>query len=435
QVYSAAGTTFPNTFNGGFNICIEDPALPLNEDCETAIILTQQANGACTNVNSNLGNAQPAASAVPGTCGNVNSPDIWYKFAATSPYPQVNVTGGAGLAAAGLRVQLFTGTCGSLTSLVCNRAYTTSVSSFPPSAPVLIGDTVYVRISSDGSLPTSGAWNTSICVTTPVNPLIHFGKTYVNVTKGAGGGTIEPGDTLEMRAVLNVRNNVMFNAVYQDMVPTNTTYIPGTLRILTNEGKIFRQWTDALDTDPGSISGSAVTINLGNGATGTGGGFIRSSDRPSTGSQMIMVVSFSIRVNSVAYGTQIPMGGGSISFTQPDGTPNVINYQPTPATVYPNYGICTNTIGSNGIVSEFSGSFGNGTLKDRTASNKVPANYGYVTFGTNAPGDYFYGVSNNTSTTNVSTNPLEPYGSTSRVFQHWDIIGDHTGAADQLAGN
>ena len=34
---------------------------------------------------------------------------------------------------------------------------------------------------------------------------IDFGKSYINVTKGLNGGTVETGDTLEIRASLVVR--------------------------------------------------------------------------------------------------------------------------------------------------------------------------------------------------------------------------------------
>jgi hypothetical protein len=105
--------------------------------------------------------------------------------------------------------------------------------------------------------------------------------------------------------------------------------------------------------------------------------------------------------------------------------------------VYKNYGICANTVGGNGILSEFGGTFGSGNTKDRAASGKVPANYTYVPFSTGNPADYKYGVSNNTSpnnTGNYSTNPADPLAA-NRVFSVWDITGDHTGAASPTAGN
>ena len=440
RVYSNTGSGAPPNFNSGtFNICINDPVLPLNEDCVTATMLTQNVNGTCSNTGGNLTNALPSASAIPGDCGNASSPDLWYSFVATTPYPQISVTGaGASLAAAGLRVQLFSGTCGSLTSVICNRAVGNSLTTYPPGAGLIPGQTYFVRVYSNGGAPTNIAWNYNICITTPAAPLIHYGKTYANVTKGANGGTIEPGDVLEMRAILNIRTNVALNAVFTDNIPANTTYVPGTLRILTNEGKIFRQWTDASDADPASITGSSVLINLGSGADATTGGSVQSADRPTTSGQCIMMVSFSVQVNAVPYGTTIQMGGGTVAYNLPDATPVLIAYSPTPATVYQNYGICTNTIGTNGILSEFGGTFGSGTLKDRVASNKVPANYTFTNFTSGNPGDYKYGVSNNTSSSiapaEYSIDPNET-ATARRVFGVWDVIGDHTGALNPLTGN
>ncbi len=96
---------------------------------------------------------------------------------------------------------------------------------------------------------------------------IDYGKSYVNITKGATGGTIEPGDILEVRATFVVGgsgvNDFVDSCAYFDVIPANTTYIPGSLAILTNEGLVYKTFTDALGDDAGGISGSDVQINLG----------------------------------------------------------------------------------------------------------------------------------------------------------------------------
>src|SRR5947209_1111131 len=76
---------------------------------------------------------------------------------------------------------------------------------------------------------------------------VDYGKSYVNITKGAGGGTIEPGDTLEIRATFVVTAGTAQTCSFTDNIPANTTYLPGSLGILTNEGVIYKQFTDALD--------------------------------------------------------------------------------------------------------------------------------------------------------------------------------------------
>jgi hypothetical protein len=70
----------------------------------------------------------------------------------------------------------------------------------------------------------------------------------------------------------------------------------------------------------------------------------------------------------------------------------------------------------------------------------VPAGYTYNYFDVSSPQDYYYGIANNTSTRqNYSTvNTWAKPDNTSpthRVFNVWDIIGDHTGAASPTAGN
>jgi len=441
RVYTTNATPLPNTTFGSFNICITDPAIPINDDCVNATDLTPNNNATCAaTTTGSLLNAGSSAG-IPGDCGIAGSADVWYKFVATRPYQEVRIatsTAGAQFASSGLRLQILSGTCGSFTSIVCNQTTGTSLVAVPTGSGFTVGDTYYVRVYSNQpvSAQTLNTWTFTVCITTPDVPTYHYGTAYANITKGSGGGTIEPGDELEIRAVFNLRSNAVYNASFTDIIPANTTYVPGTLRILTNEGKIFRQYTDAADGDPGTITGSNVKINFGKDASENSGGLMRSSDKPGS----VIMISYRIRVNAVPYGTLLQLGGGNINFNVSDavGTPTVIDYSATPAIVYQNYGICTNTIGSNGILSEFGGTFGSGTTKNRGSSNKVPANYTYANFTTGAPGDYFYGVSNNTSSdslANYSINPNDPIGSLTRVYKIWDIIGDHTGAADPLAGN
>ena len=277
--------------------------------------------------------------------------------------------------------------------------------------------------------------------------VVDYGKSFINISKGNNGGTIEPGDTLEIRATFVVKSGTAYNASFTDAVPANTTYIPNTLRVLTNEGKIYQQWTDAADGDPATISGSAITINLGVGATNATGGTIANTAKPSFyNGACIMVASYRVVISS-ALGTVLDLGNGSFSYqiTSTAAT-TVTTFPSASAVVYKNYGMCSNTIGINAILSESGGTFGSGSVKDRAASAKVPANYTYALFSSTAamPNDYYYGVSNNTSggSTNatgystLNTWPIPDNSSPShRIFNVWDIIGDHTGALNPLLGN
>jgi hypothetical protein len=273
-----------------------------------------------------------------------------------------------------------------------------------------------------------------------------YGKSYVNITKGTTGSTIEPGDTLEIRATFVVRSGTYTQCSFSDVVPANTTYVPGTLRVLTNEGKVFRQWTDAAGDDAGTLSGSNITINLGTGATSAAGGSIKNTDKPSFyHGSCIMVASYRVVVNAVAYGTKIGIGTGNLTYKS--GSVVNITFPQDTIVVYQNYGICSNTVGTNAIITEFGGTFGTGNIKDRGASSSVPSNYTYAAFSSagNMPNDYYYGVTNNTSggttaatgysTVDTWAFPDNSQAPSHRIFSVWDIIGDHTGASNPLLGN
>ena len=432
RVYSNTNAT------GTFNICVTDPPPPVNDNCTGATLLSTGTS--CSNTAGTLLDATGTAG-IPGDCGAVGAPEVWYKFVALSAFPTITLSSvGAQITAAGVRLQLLSGSCGSMVSLACVSANSINTYITPgPLAPLTIGATYYIRVYTNTAGMSGTAWGFNICVTEQA--IVETGKAYVNVTKGISGGTIEPNDVLEIRAVYVVKGGQTTFSTFLDTVPANTTYVPNTLRILTNEGQLYKQWTDAADADPAFITaGSFITINLGAGATNLVGGTVKNTDRPTNfGSTCIMIVSYRVQVNAGAvYGsTTINVGGGKVKYTNPNGYISNIDFPDLNAMVYKNYGICANTIGSNGLLSEFGGTFGLGNPKDRVAgSTKIPVNYTQVSFSTGTPGDYYYGLSNNSSPggANYSINPNDPLAA-NHVFNVWDIIGDHTGAAVPTAGN
>lgn len=281
--------------------------------------------------------------------------------------------------------------------------------------------------------------------------VVDYGKSYINVTKGANGGTIEVGDTLEFRSTFVVRCTsgcpaFVDSCAYYDTVKAGMSYIPNSLAVLTNEGKIYKSFTDAAGDDCGTRAGSNLRINLGFNttdapATAFRRGRIRNTHKPSFyGGTCIMVASYRVRVTA-ALNTIINTGGGAISYKPTSSAvPLFVNFPYNNTMVSTNYGICTNTVGTNSVGAEFNGTFGSGRPRNRGTSASVPANYTYNLFTTGGPQDYYYGIPNNTSTlTNYTTSNAwpKPDGSspTHRVFQVWDIIGDHTGAVSPTAGN
>ena len=274
---------------------------------------------------------------------------------------------------------------------------------------------------------------------------IDYGKSYVNLTKGGTGGTIEPGDILEVRATFVLGgsgvNDYADSCGYFDVVPANTAYIPGTLAILTNEGKVYKTFTDAPGDDAGWINGANVRINLGYKnapiATATQRGRVTYNDKPSFyGSTCILIATFHVQVTG-GYGAKVNLGSGIITYLPRGLSLTTILFPTDSVMISKNLSICPNS-SSNTITSEFAGTFGSGKPKNRVASSKISNNYTYNVFGPSTPNDYYYNISNNTSIGGAGYTTLDTWpipNPAHRVFGIWDIIGDHTGAVNPLLGN
>lgn len=277
---------------------------------------------------------------------------------------------------------------------------------------------------------------------------VDYGKSYINITKGAAGGTMEPGDTLQIRATFVVKSGTLDSCAFYDNIPAGTSYIPGSLAVLTNEGKIYKAFTDPAGDDAGSISaGGAISINLG---YNTGGGKqatafrrgqIKNSDKPSFfGGTCIMVASYKIKITA-ALGSQVNVGGGSVTYKSGASAITVTNFPADRVAIFSNYGLCANSVGANALGTEFNGTFGQGKNKNRGSSANVPPSYTYAAFASNMPNDYYYGIANNTSTAGLGYSTInswpkpDPSPTSHRVFGVWDIIGDHTGAVNAALGN
>ena len=420
-------------------------AQPANDNCAAAATLV--SNGSCAI--GTVVNATNSGVAIAPCTGTAND-DVWYQFVTTSTDHTIQLSGiGSNLNTSGARFQLLSGTCGALTHVACGSG-TTALSV----TTLARNTTYYIRVYSAGSTAITSAGGFTICVTNPAipTPLLDLGKSFVNVSKPSGG-TVETNDILEIRASLVVRGGSFDSCRFTDVIPTGTTYITGTLKILTNEGKTYKSFTDAqfdASNDEGWISGSNITINMGYNqsdqpATVYKRGRVRNNNghKPSIfGSSCILVASYRVRVTA-ALNTLINTGGGTMTYTSSPPTITTFTFPSTPVMVYSNYGICANIVGVNSLGTETNGTFGSGNPRNRGTSSNVPTGYTYNIFTCNSPQDYYYGIANNTSGgiyTTSNTWP-KPDGScsasptTHRVFTFWDIIGDHTGAANQALGN
>lgn len=421
-----------------FNICVTYP--PANDDCTNSTLL--YSNTSCVNTSATLASAT-ASTGIPLGCEAAGTYyDVWFSFVAASAVTEtISLSGLTGISSP--RIQLYSGSCGSLTSLAC-----TSSSSLVASG-LSVGSTYYVRVSNYNA-PATSTGNFNICITHPAPAVssYDFGKSYVNITKNSGGGTIDPGDTLEIRATLVIKTSSLDSLAFIDTLHLGggIKLVPGSIALRTNEGKLYKSFTDAVPDDEGSYytsgTDTVIRINFGTGATATKRGSLSNTSKPSVfGSTCIIMATYRVVVYA-DYGSALNLGGGKITSKNPGtGVSTDLSFSSRNAVVYSSPGLCPNAVSpSNAIGGDNNGSFGWGLAQNRGASASVTG-YTYATFTTNAPGDYYYGIANNTGAGGASftttTTWAKPDNSspTHRVFNLWDITGDHTGATNAAKGN
>jgi len=312
--------------------------------------------------------------------------------------------------------------------------------------------------------------------------LLKYGNSYVNISKKAVGGPVEPGDTLEIRTnfyvnkIYNGAGN-MYRVRYYDNLPTHTSILAGsTLNLITNEGLVVNSYTQATGDDPGNfvlvpaIAGDyQIRINMGgagginptapagvdpmglvntNGAANFQGGV----SKPLFSSGSIITTAFRVVVTG-NYGDTITLGAAKTVYrktaTGADTTLNATQYQiliARPST------LCSSSTSTN-FAAESGGTFGSGVGLNRSTgpSFLIP---GYTYLNNSSPSttinDGYYAIVNNVSPTsstfpNARRTPncnvpsalpnTDPNSCYNREFDgFWYIMGDHTGTTN-AAGN
>jgi len=258
--------------------------------------------------------ATPSTGLPTGCQSTATHYDVWYKFVATQTTHAVTITG-LGSNITSPEMQLYSGTCGALVSLACG---TNGIAS----TTLTVGNTYYVRVSNTGSDPlgASGA-AFSICVFNPVPAKTEYSKSYVNISKGTTGGTVDVGDTLEMRFTIVVASkNVDSLAIYDTLYNAKgLQLVPGSLALRTNEGKLYKQYSAAFDADAGwyekNGSDTVIRINVGEGATATAftRGSLTSTSRPSVYKSTCIVMATYRVVVYAPYNTLINFKTGSLT--------------------------------------------------------------------------------------------------------------------------
>lgn len=268
-----------------------------------------------------------------------------------------------------------------------------------------------------------------------------FSYTYQNISKINGGGTIETGDTIEIRALMKVDRKAT-NVYYRDTIRHGFQLVPNSMKLVTNEGLLFRGTYTNIDNDDHAVvrTNGGITrfrVNIGTGAqiarftnfdNLTGGGTVNPGDKPKFYGTTLFVVAYRLVVTA-GFG-EIVYPTGTFYYRDYNNVSHVQHFSYPGIKVLPNEGLCQNLSGASFTAES---DFGQGTLQNRIIGVNAP---GYVKFNLtpNNPVDGQYSVANNTSG-DGSTNNSVPYPNNSRVFGVWDIVGDHTDAADPEVGN
>ena len=291
-----------------------------------------------------------------------------------------------------------------------------------------------------------------IHIATPLNSFsqkLELSYSYFNLTRNNGGGTLEQGDTIEIHALVKV-NATTNNFYYIDTIPTGTQFVAGSLKLVTNEGILYAgsgPYTDATNDDRGvydaTIPGIRVNIGTGfskakNGAgfgNTSGGGTVTAGSVPKFYGSTLFIVAYKLLITANNGDTIHPTGNYYFDSSGTSSGPNRryrFNY--SGIKVIQNQALCNNFSGATFTAES---SFGSGNIQNRVVPAIVPG-YTKVNLALNNPADNYYSIANNTSADGTTNNagPYQPTTNNSRVFGgFWDIIGDHTGAANQAIGN
>ncbi len=463
RTYSNGGSAPTSSTNADFDLCItySAPPPPPNDECSGAINLP--VNSGCSNTVGTV-NSATASSGIPTSCTGPAAYDVWYKFTAVDVNETITTSSfGAGFGGT-RRMELYSGSCGSLTSLGCG---TTSVTS----SSLTVGNTYYVRIyTTTGPAPTAFG-DFKICITTTASTPPRVGNSYVNISKNTTGGVVQNGDTLEVRMTIIVSAGTVYKTRYLDNVPAHTTMLSGSgdsIRVITNEGLTYRRYTatDNSNDDEGTYKSApppgeySVRLNLGYGSGNwpsapgnnsvtdiTGAGNLPNSGHPKGGGGIMFATSFRVVVTGNVGDTITLNGGQFIYRTSAGGSDIVLSGSPYKILITDPLTLCTNAVGVNNA-SEYGGTFGSGSTLNRSTDLSFPiAGYSFVAASsTQAIGDGQYAIVNNTSpisgtNPNAYRKPTCPSPAapdllcTNRMFGgYWYIKGDHSGT-NNAAGN
>jgi trimeric autotransporter adhesin len=169
------------------NSCAGATAITSDSTCKAGVSqLTGTLSGA-TYTASQIGSTTS-------TCGFVASQDVWYRFQAKSQYPNIALSNlgsdffsnSTSPTQIGLKMQLFSSTCGSFTEIGCGNN-STPITLTPLNTALIIGSFYYIRVHLDKvatATPSGANWGFNICVTDQISKASRmneiFSRTYLS---------------------------------------------------------------------------------------------------------------------------------------------------------------------------------------------------------------------------------------------------------------
>lgn len=140
---------------GSFNFCVQDvPPPPVNNDCSGAIaISTQPFGNTCTAAVPATTDGATASSPNPSCAGVDNNDDVWYRFTCITPTVLIRFSNAQLTTTNGnmnFAFELYSGVCGSLTSVVCTNTAGSNSGTYIVNG-LISGNTYFLRIWSFGN--------------------------------------------------------------------------------------------------------------------------------------------------------------------------------------------------------------------------------------------------------------------------------------------
>jgi len=236
---------YNNPWNGTSANSIELISNPVlaNDNCAGAVSLTVNTDLTCTAITSGTTvNATESQADDNAPCAGNNDDDVWYSFVATASTHVVTLSNVVAVTGTStdMYFQVLSGTCGSLTSVLCSDPNSASLSG------LTIGGTYYVRVYSYAS---TSRQTFDICIGTLPPPPVNDncdGAYTLTVNSDYACGAVTSG-TLASATPSGVSESACFGTENDDVwfsfVATSTTHRISLLNITPSTDMYHSLWT------------------------------------------------------------------------------------------------------------------------------------------------------------------------------------------------